>query len=166
MKQLIDLEWCVLDVFILYIICWTFLFLQLGVLLHGSSLWNKAQCLDPTLRLRNQALNSTECHTFLAWESCPEGVLRNFLYNKFVKPQTFESTTHYSLINDEEGVVSKKVYEVSLPMCHYYSLSSHLFSLFSGCQIHLDALPQAHSSSSMSLSRCYWPQYCLWASTT
>ena len=78
-------------------------------------MWDKAQFLDASLLKLNQQRLSADTHVFLSWETCSEGVLRNFLYNKYVAPMTFEKETHFSLIKDDK--VQAKFYEVR-PMCH------------------------------------------------
>jgi hypothetical protein len=101
-------------------------------------LWDTDQRIDSTFFHINKQKPSPECYTFVSWKSSAEGVLRNFVYNQSVAPMVFEDTMHYSLIRDDQGVVTAKVYEVSLPMCHYSF--SHTLSLYqSGHQIHLEA---------------------------
>ncbi|KAH8976743.1 hypothetical protein EDB86DRAFT_3110825 [Lactarius hatsudake] len=84
-------------------------FRVLAVLLSDDGhIWNRATVLDNDLKQKKGAT----CHTHVHWNSCPEGVLRNYIYNKFVGSHDFEDNTHYCLIKDDKGVVQDKVSEV------------------------------------------------------
>ncbi|KAH9012917.1 hypothetical protein EDB85DRAFT_2158623 [Lactarius pseudohatsudake] len=87
-------------------------FRMLAVLLSDGAVWNRATTLDNDLKQDNALKGTPCCYTFVHWKSCPEGVLRNYIYNKFVGPCVFEDNTHYCLIKDDKGVVQGKVFEV------------------------------------------------------
>ncbi|KAH9023023.1 hypothetical protein EDB83DRAFT_2527341 [Lactarius deliciosus] len=87
-------------------------FRVLAMLLSDDGhIWNKATVLDNDLK-QKKAVKDATCHTHVHWNSCPEGVLRNYIYNKFVGPHVFGDNTHYCLIKDDKGVVQDKVSEV------------------------------------------------------
>ncbi|KAI9431151.1 hypothetical protein H4582DRAFT_2085411 [Lactarius indigo] len=87
-------------------------FRVLATLLSNAATWNKSVLLDGELKNQNAQRQESCCHTLVNWNSCPEGILRHYIYKKHVGPPIFEDITHYCLIKDDGGVVQAKVHEV------------------------------------------------------